>query len=491
VLAVGAGTVTFAGAVAGTLHVVVDHGGGVVTSLSFLAAVAVRRGERVPRGGAVGTAGGSGPEHAAGVVHLGLRVDGEYVDPMRLFLPVDVAAAIHLAPVHRRPDQRGLPSAAGESRSLADSLRLPQHLPGLEAPPDRAWWEVARDGLSGFMSGVLAVGAVQGRPLVLAWHWFLATPPGTAVADLGTIARRVVARLRSGERCTPGAAARVGPGSGHLLFAVGGINSATDPRTGRTFGLDTHALGYHRDEVGWFSYRPGGGPYTPVDTYRDLLAQARNLRDQLRAFARANPGREVDLVAHSQGGVVVDAFLAFVYDPADPTLPPLGDVVTLSSPHRGATIARVAAEVGSGPNGRLLLREGSAATGGAMPPVDGRSTGQLDPESDFMRRLRSAPFPGLFDVTSIGATDDVVVDQLATERRGARSVVVNPAGAGDHSLIVRDPRSMRAVRLALELRPAECTGLLTQLRGAVEPVVIRRIELTLGDAAHAVLDGGP
>jgi hypothetical protein len=68
-------------------------------------------------------------------------------------------------------------------------------------------------------------------------------------------------------------------------------------------------------------------------------------------------------------------------------------------------------------------------------------------------------------------------------------VLVNPAGVGDHSGIVTDPQAMRAVRLALELRPAECAGLLAQLRGAAEPVVIRRVELTLGGALHGALDG--
>ncbi|MGZ6998658.1 MAG: peptidoglycan DD-metalloendopeptidase family protein [Acidimicrobiia bacterium] len=491
VVAVGSGTVTFAGSVAGSLHVGVDHGGGIRTSLSFLASVAVRRGQRVVRGQVLGVAGGAGPDHDPGVVHLGLRVAGSYVDPMRLFAPLDLVAAIHLAPVHDRPARTGLDSPMGEARSLADSLRLPQHIPGLEPPPDRAWWEVARDGLGSFLTGVMAVAEVQGRPLLVAWHWFLATPPGTALRDLGRIARRIADHLRSGDRCTAGASARVGPGSGHLLFAVGGINSETDRRTGRTFDLDTRALGYHRGEVGWFSYRPGGGAYGRPDTYRDLLAQGRQLRDQLRAFARRRPGREVDLIAHSQGGVVVDAFLAYAYDPADPTLPPLGNVVTLSSPHRGATIARVAAAIGSGPRGRLLLREATRAADGAVPPVDGPSTRQLDPDSQFMRRLRSAPLPGMLDLTSIGATDDVVVDELATERRGARSVLVNPAGAADHSLIVHDPQAMRAARLALELRPPECTGLLAGIRGAVEPVVIRRVELTLGEAAHRVLDGAP
>src|SRR6478752_8157477 len=90
VVAAGAGRVAFAGSVAGTLHVVVDHGGGLETSVSFLATITVRTGQTVARGAIVGTAGGTGPEHAVGVVHFALRVAGEYVDPMRLFAVPDL-----------------------------------------------------------------------------------------------------------------------------------------------------------------------------------------------------------------------------------------------------------------------------------------------------------------------------------------------------------------------------------------------------------------
>jgi len=487
--AVGAGTVVFAGEVAGSLHVVVDHGGGVLTSLSFLLTVAVHQGQPVSRGQVLGTAGGNGPEHDVGMVHLGLRVDGVYVDPMRLFAAIDLAAAIRLVPVHERPALRGLVTPGGEARSLAESLRLPRHIPGLEPPTEPSLWQQAKGMLGSFLSGSIRVGRVMGVPLVLTWHAFLATPLGGFVADLHRMGSRFGDYLQRQEHCTADGASS-GPGSGHLLFAVGGINSHTDRRTGHTFDLDTRALGYHSDEVGWFSYRRDGRAYTGRDTYQDLRVEARGLRDQLRAFARANPSREVDLAAHSQGGVVVDAFLELYYDPSDPTLPPLGNVLTFSSPHDGATIARVAAEIGSGPKGHALLRAGGKLSGGAVPPVDGTSTRQLDPHSGLMRELRSRELPSELDVTSIGAVDDTVVDEENTHQRGARSVLVNPAGANDHSLIVRDPQAMRAARLALELRPPECVGVADGLRGAVEPVLIRRVELSVGHAVHRIVDPG-
>src|SRR6476646_8049980 len=117
--AAGAGRVAFAGAVAGTLHVVVDHGDGLETSVSFLATITVRTGQTVPRGAIVGTAGGTGPEHAVGVVHFALRVEGAYADPMQLFAPPDLTKVVHLAPLRHRPAQAGLDPPVREARDLA------------------------------------------------------------------------------------------------------------------------------------------------------------------------------------------------------------------------------------------------------------------------------------------------------------------------------------------------------------------------------------
>src|SRR5947208_1524190 len=75
------GVVSFAGSVAGTLHVTIAHAGNVRTSYSFLSSVSVRAGERVARGDIVGLSGGVGPDHDGTVLHLGLRIGDRYVDP--------------------------------------------------------------------------------------------------------------------------------------------------------------------------------------------------------------------------------------------------------------------------------------------------------------------------------------------------------------------------------------------------------------------------
>ena len=80
--AVADGTVSFAGQVAGRTSVSIDHGRGWVSTVSYLSAEDVARGERVRRGEVVAT---SGRAHGASSVHLSVRVAGEYVDPQWLF----------------------------------------------------------------------------------------------------------------------------------------------------------------------------------------------------------------------------------------------------------------------------------------------------------------------------------------------------------------------------------------------------------------------
>ncbi|GAA1832505.1 M23 family metallopeptidase [Agromyces salentinus] len=82
IVAPAPGVVTFAGPVAGRPVISIDHGGGVVSSMEPIeASVAV--GDRVAQGAAIGTVGDG--EHCEDCIHLGVRIDGEYVSPM-LFL---------------------------------------------------------------------------------------------------------------------------------------------------------------------------------------------------------------------------------------------------------------------------------------------------------------------------------------------------------------------------------------------------------------------
>lgn len=97
VRAAGAGRVIFAGRVAGVLHIVVLHPASQWrTGYSFLDTARVRAGDWVAGGQVIGTAGSDRTHRATGSVHVSLRIDGGYVDPMALWSPPDLAAVVHL-----------------------------------------------------------------------------------------------------------------------------------------------------------------------------------------------------------------------------------------------------------------------------------------------------------------------------------------------------------------------------------------------------------
>lgn len=83
VVSPAAGVVLFAGPVAGRSIVTVDHGDGRVTSFDPVAAIRPV-GTQVAAGDVVGVLEPGG-HCSSGCLHLGLRIDGEYVDPLPLF----------------------------------------------------------------------------------------------------------------------------------------------------------------------------------------------------------------------------------------------------------------------------------------------------------------------------------------------------------------------------------------------------------------------
>lgn len=89
------GQVTFAGSVAGSLHVTVAHTDGLRTSYSYLLELAVEKGEFVSQGQILGTSGAT--------LHFGARDGSTYIDPEGLFDPRP--GRVRLVPLISGPEQ--------------------------------------------------------------------------------------------------------------------------------------------------------------------------------------------------------------------------------------------------------------------------------------------------------------------------------------------------------------------------------------------------
>jgi hypothetical protein len=486
------GMVAFAGSVAGSLHVVVAHDGQLRTTYAFLAGIGVRAGDRVTRGQVVGAAGSSGPEHEAGGLHFGVRRGDRYVDPQRLFAVCDLTQLVRLVPTEETPaepwDARRVPSgtlSSGRSAigaAAGDLAGALGDVAGAAVDAGRRGWDAMSTTAAGGARAVAGVGAGAARGLAgVASAAFQHSPAGIVASVAADVAAGTATWWQHRQECSDDSAPADGTGgSGHLLMAVGGIGSAGAPDEA-TFDLDTRALGYRDDEVTYFSYAPDGGPYRAAQTHDDLQAAGFRLAEQLKRAQREHPGREVDLIAHSQGGVVVDVFLQDHYDAADPEYPPIGTVVTLSSPHEGAPLATAAADWRASPVGKALIDAAEERV--PVAPASAPGVRQLDEDSRFLRSLWDDRLPDHLDFTTIGATDDVLVPATQVDVPDATKVVVNVGGGplDDHTNIPNDPRALGVVRAALEGRAPPCVGVAEGLRGVVVPTLITRIERGLGD----------
>jgi murein DD-endopeptidase MepM/ murein hydrolase activator NlpD len=99
VVAADAGTVTFAGTVAGHLFVTLAHSADLVSTYSWLSGILVHEDDLVAAGQPIATSGGCHPGDVDPCLHLGVKLDDAYVDPLDYLGPLDLTTMIRLAPV--------------------------------------------------------------------------------------------------------------------------------------------------------------------------------------------------------------------------------------------------------------------------------------------------------------------------------------------------------------------------------------------------------
>jgi hypothetical protein len=451
------GEVVFAGQVGGELHVVVLHADGIRTSYSFLHSIAVHRGDVVRQGQPLGTSG----DH----LHFGARVGDTYIDPSLLFdggpphvflVPDGVRRAGSEAE-ERSGLQRFLDAGRALLGYAADQVH---HGPEALVDEGRDYLDQAR--------GLLAYGAQL--------------DPGQKV---GHLAQTTVDWWQQRQDCTPAHVVPPPLPKGRVAVLIGGLGSSSGHDS--IDEVDAEGLGYAPADVVRFSYLGGDidhHAYGPEHTTVDIRESARRLADLLEQVQRDHPGQAIDLIGHSQGGIVARTALAYEYDDKDRRLPPVAHLVTLASPHHGADLATALSVVGVTGSGETL--EWALGSVGAVPfDLRGESVRQLSETSAFLKDLNNRPPPAGVKVTSIASRGDLTVPAVRSRLDGARNVVISAAGPrSEHSDLPGSNAGRREVALALADRPPTCQSLGNMLSDTAVADGISTAEDVAGIAAY-------
>lgn len=426
VRSIAAGEVTFAGQVGGTLHVTVLHVDGLRSTVSYLRSIAVRRGETVVVGQPLGT--------AAGRTHLGIRAGDEYLDPAVLF--AKTSGTVRLVPT----DEAASSSAGAERAAIAAWIRgQPSRL-----EQGGAW---LRD---------RAVDAATAARRLSS-----AVDPTRFVTETGV---ELFERLADRSPCTPPQHRVERPAERRVVILVGGLGSTSG--NAAVDELDVTALGYDDADTYRFSYRGGRvpdevdrhqnlmeNPYDAEDSQAGLASAGDELRALVSDLARLEPGVPIDIVAHSQGGLVARAALHQM-DLASET-DTIGVVVTLGTPHLGADLASAAAAV-RGDGAAAAAFEAADRVLGTGIDLGSPSMRQLEIGSDFTDDLAGFGVPDDVSFTSVSARGDLVVAASRTRVAGAANVTIPLIGVQAHDALASDAATTREIGLAIAGQPPTC-----------------------------------
>ncbi|MGH2788089.1 MAG: peptidoglycan DD-metalloendopeptidase family protein [Actinomycetota bacterium] len=236
-------------------------------------------------------------------------------------------------------------------------------------------------------------------------------------------------------RTASGSVPRVAPND-NVAVVIAGISSRSEGGGDSPFLSFAEKLGYEESNIYRFSYRSLNGPrghepYSRADTGRSLLVGARRLGRLLTLIAAEKPGADVDILAHSQGGIIARAYLSGAARGWDDDVARVEHLVTLATPHAGARIAHLADDLREESlTGGLVVEAASlwARHGGPLPDPDGPAARELKTDSDLIRWLATEDVMYGTRVLALAVPDDLIVTANRAAMPGALNRVVPPEG---------------------------------------------------------------
>jgi len=294
----------------------------------------------------------------------------------------------------------------------------------------------------------------------------------------------------------------------NVVVVIGGLNSnSTQEKNGEIkghssmFDTDMRTLGYKPNQIYHYSYkgieqRGGTGPYKihalyqKEDTYKRIEASSKLLAKQIREIHRQNPGRKIDLVAHSEGGLVADYFIENFFDKGNPKQAQIDHFITVDTPHEGADLARTQPLFSDTATGRTVrpIVQWPLSTLFGAPPASAPVLGEVQEDSTFIRDLKAHWDPNKVRTTTIGAALDAVVTATHTRLPGddhyTTDIPSHLVPFTSHGLAPTAPTTKGIIYNALAGRPSKCTAFRDAVAEHVTGPAIAGIEDGLVAGAH-------
>jgi Peptidase family M23/Palmitoyl protein thioesterase len=282
----------------------------------------------------------------------------------------------------------------------------------------------------------------------------------------------------------------------NIAVVVGGIASATEGGASYEAFEVPDRLGYDPHRTYVFSYRGVDGPnhhepYARRDTYASLAQSAGRLTALMLRLAEDHPGAGVDLIAHSQGGVIARTYLQRAARAWQAGLPAVEHLVTFATPHHGTEAASLAERFRDGPYFGPGLAEAAdwlSERGLPIPDPDSAAMRELAVDSNLIDDLARGGVLYGTRVLSLASPNDLAVPvPRALYRRGRTAVIDTGSWLRSHSMILTAPRALALTHRFLRDGASGCDEEGT----ASTPFAARAIEFVQrwGPAALRLVEG--
>lgn len=255
--------------------------------------------------------------------------------------------------------------------------------------------------------------------------------------------------------------------SKNILVLVSGINTFAS-NNHKPVEFDFKKLGYSKSDKYYFSYGKNAfnEEFKISDTYGSTKDFAKNLFSQFNAIEKIqklNNDVKIDIVAHSQGGVVVKEFLKNYYYGSS-LEGKIEHVVNFSSPQEGTPFAS-------------LRFKSSIKNVLDDVPVGFLDSEALSEMTEFNSYMSSQKMPSEIKYLSIGSNFDFIVPatNVSVDSDFSKEISVNSGILNAHSEIKNDKFALKSANAFLTDQKMPCLSAIDAGSSLIFPTIIKAI----------------